>query len=291
MKGGVGKTATVVALSEALAADNGADVLVIDLDAQANASICFAGDKLLETLISTGHTVDAFFDDYLFGNRKRTFSDCIRAQVSDVSRDSQVLPISLLASSTELRLLERRIVHRHTKAKSNLDDILKHLFLVMKDQLKRTTQSYEYIVIDCAPGIPILTEVSIRLADLVIVPTIADFMSTYGLQAFCHSIWRGELADTSPLARPKKSPRVLITRRKHTREQDKTAERLRAEEQAKTPSFRMFDVEIPETTDVPTALAKVGMCPTFSQKWGTKIPTVLSQLVDETKEALNGSRN
>ena len=57
MKGGVGKTTSVVMLADALAA-GGASVLVIDLDPQASASVCFAGDGILAEMITGGRTLD-----------------------------------------------------------------------------------------------------------------------------------------------------------------------------------------------------------------------------------------
>ena len=63
MKGGVGKTTTVVSLAEALAADNpNASILVVDLDPQASASMCLAGNDLLAEMIAKDKTLEAFLD-------------------------------------------------------------------------------------------------------------------------------------------------------------------------------------------------------------------------------------
>src|SRR5262245_49052209 len=101
MKGGVGKTATIVSLAEALAA-SGYRTLVLDLDPQANASICLAGDSLLATLIARKATIEGFLENNLLGDKTLAFSDCVRDNISNVSHLNQQLPISLLPSSPNL---------------------------------------------------------------------------------------------------------------------------------------------------------------------------------------------
>src|SRR5262249_17522585 len=159
-------------------------------------------------------------------------------------------------------------------------------FRVVKEQLSRSVRKYDYIVVDCAPGISALSEATIRLADLIIVPTIPDFLSTYGLQSFCRSIWTGEIAQRSSSERPQdKLPHVLITRRRHVKEHERTITAIRNERTLKEPSFASFDTIIPESIQVPQALRKNGRSPTFTNKWGTDLVPLLSSLAQETKEA------
>jgi cellulose biosynthesis protein BcsQ len=288
MKGGVGKTATVVSLAEALAA-SGYRVLVIDLDPQANASICLAGDALLATLIAREATIEAFLENHLLGNKKTTFADCIRNNVSNVSHLNQQLPISLLPSSPNLRHFEQKIIHDLTQRKMSWSEIIKGLFAVMSVQLSKTRKAFDFILIDCAPGISVLTEVSVRLADLIIVPTIADFLSTFGLQTFCAALSDRGLADG--LKKIPRRPHVLITRRRQVNIQSQTAQKLRNEATAKKPAFDVFATEIPESVAVANALSQIDRFPIFTQKWGPVVSPLLSDLVREIGDTLDVDRS
>ena len=285
MKGGVGKTTTVVSLAESLAADD-ASVLVVDLDPQASASVCLAGDELLAQLIGDGRTLDAFLALRMINRDKSAkLATRIRPNVSKTVHGGAPLRISLLPCGPYLRLVEREIIYELTGRDYSMNGIDGQLLKLFDKEFLPLANEYDYVIFDCAPGISPLTEVTIRAANLVVVPSIPDFLSTYGLNAFYQSLWK---SGGRTLGAPKRLPHVLVTRwQKGVKQHEETLERLEAEAASEDAGFRMFETRIPQAAGLAKALTMMDVVQTFQQKYGTLVPNILTPLVGELKGLLD----
>jgi cellulose biosynthesis protein BcsQ len=289
MKGGVGKTATVVALGETLASigARGAPkrVLVIDLDAQANASFCLCGDAALADLIEGGQTIDAYLEDRVVFGKTRQLGEFVHPDASPLRVNGSAVPISLIASSPELRLVEREIIYFLSGRRRSLMEIERHVRDLLAPELDALKSRFDFILFDCAPGISALTEVALRASDLVVVPTIPDFISNLGLEAFCKAVlW----ANHNEPER-QRLPWVVANRVRYTPHQTTMLAEMRAEAEADDAGFRMFRTEIPDRPVMEEAVARTeNPTESYAAKYGEEMSAVLARLVDEMMGALDG---
>jgi len=293
MKGGVGKTTTVVSLAEALSADDEeVSILVIDLDPQASASCCIAGDEILADLITRGRTIDVYLEQKLIRKEAANLNSKIHRLASDTTHRHYQLRISLLGCAPYLRLVEREIIYDLSSRDFGVRGIEGQIWKLLSHEMVTLAEQYDYIIFDCAPGISPLTEVAIRMSDLVIVPTIADYLSTLGLNAFCRSLWSGPNANRTGLPQPINLPRVLVTRwQQQVRQQNEVFEGMKVEVKSADAGFYLFATRIPQAASLVDALTLTGTAPTFRNKYGPLICNVLQRLVLEVKEALHGNRS
>jgi cellulose biosynthesis protein BcsQ len=279
MKGGVGKTTTVIALSEYLAAhglgDGPKKVAVIDLDAQASASISIAGNKLLRELIEAGKTVDAFLEDRIvYRLSKPGFTDVLRGHASSVTARGQPITLGLIASSPELRQIEREIICSLTEQGYGLRAIESQTRKLTEPQIEELRARLDYILVDCPPGISVFSEAMFSMADIVLTPVIPDFISTRGLAAFCRNVLK---ANPRPL---KQLPRVLINRYTYSKHHRETIEALRADANSTEPQFTLLNTMVPNRTDIERAL-EVEPGSTFESRWGSVSADIYRRLALE----------
>lgn len=156
LKGGVGKTTTVINMAAILAKDHGRRVLMLDSDSQCNTTEFFAGDRSLgnmATVLRSGK----FYDDPV-----KFAVGCIqRTQYENVD----LLPADESLMDLDLSKVEQGTVNAN---------ILRSMVEAIKDD-------YDYILIDCPPAFNAASAAALIAADDVIIPIKLDAFSLWGM--------------------------------------------------------------------------------------------------------------
>jgi cellulose biosynthesis protein BcsQ len=259
--------------------------LVIDLDAQANASMCIAGDDILDSLIDQEKTMEHFLTRGVLHNAPVKLSDYVRMQATSLCAGSKVIPLSLVAASPELRYAEREMIYSLTKLGFSLEAIEGRVSELVFREVSLLRNLFDIIIFDCPPGISAFTEAVLKSSDLIVTPVVPDKLSMYGLMAFCNRV----------LASPKASqvkprlPWVLANRVTPTKVARERIEEMRKEAAQEDRGFHMFEFLFPQSAPLVSAVDYEDPAPTYAKKYGAARP-LLEKFAEETLEILNENR-
>ncbi len=162
-KGGCGKTTTAVNLAGALTQD-GARVLLVDLDPQAHATLALGLDA--ESLDENLYEVLADAPDAQGPPR-------LPSVIHAWSDHLHLAPSGIVLSALEQRLTAERA-----------EDRTQRLALALAD----VAGSYDYALIDCPPNVGVLTFNALRASGEVIVPLETSDFGIHGVQKLLETI-------------------------------------------------------------------------------------------------------
>lgn len=155
-KGGVGKTTTAINLSASLAS-LGKKVLALDLDPQGNMSSGLSVNK---------NEIKYSIYDLIIGNA--SIDDCI---CKEIFENLDVLPSNINLSAAEIELIG-----------------VDNKEYIIKNEIEKIKDNYEFIIIDCPPALSMLTINAMTTANSVLVPIQCEYYALEGLSQLVHTI-------------------------------------------------------------------------------------------------------
>lgn len=158
LKGGVGKTVTVVNTAAILARDHHQRVLVIDADSQCNTTEFFGG---------------------IPGAGSGTLADILRYGEEDIVdfalaaiQDTNFGGVDLIAGADSLMDLDLTKVETRGVTATCLRDLLAHL---------ESLDAYDWVLVDCPPAFNAASAAALLAVDEVVIPIKLDAFSLRGM--------------------------------------------------------------------------------------------------------------
>ena len=154
-KGGVGKTTTAINVG-ALLAKSGKNVLLVDLDPQANLTSGIGLNKHSEKTVQ-----DILFDE---------------AEIRSVIVETEFDNLSVIPARPELATAEVELVNELAREQR------------LKQALAQT--DFDFVFIDCPPALGLLTINALTAADDVLIPVQAEYYAMEGLGQLLQTVQR-----------------------------------------------------------------------------------------------------
>lgn len=182
-KGGVAKTTTTVSLGGALA-ELGREVLLVDLDPQANLTLALGTNPAGVR----GSSADVLLN---------------AASPAGVSRETGVPGLDLVPASAELEAAERFLPGRQEYELCLRRALMQEPPLERNERprgngrgrktpeyVRNPVSAYDYVILDCPPVLGAVTLAAMSAAHLLIVPTQPEYFSVHALRNMMAAIRR-----------------------------------------------------------------------------------------------------
>jgi len=182
LKGGVGKSTLAMVLGEFLVFRYGKKILLIDMDAQGNLSYCMVPAVQIETQERNGRTVYHLIRAPMEGNNVdiEQFITHPPLVVSNIARSSAMnYPgvIDMIVSVPAVAELDEDLLRLWEAGRP----MPSRLRMSLAEALEPARDKYDYVLIDCPPGLSLFSSAALMASDYYISPIIPEPLSLQGV--------------------------------------------------------------------------------------------------------------
>ncbi|MEM9740480.1 MAG: ParA family protein [Pseudomonadota bacterium] len=267
LKGGVGKSTTTVMLADGLAYFFGLNVLVVDLDSQANSSQVLLTEVGLDAAADQGKGAHEMLGQFVRGETPIAGPFIVPNAVSleelrrAEERDDRLGWVSILPSHPKLRLAEMSLEEDWYSGPGTPSTLAAALTEHFRASVEPLLSLYDVILIDCPPHLSPLSRAALAASDSFVLPTLADPISTWGTKQFSDWVTDHVTADLAAQSF------IVVTRFRNTA----MARQIRADIQDVYLKDRYFGAVIPDSVSVLKAMDRPSLDSynTFRGKYGS----------------------